>query len=210
MALGQDPGVDARTDLDAQAGPGECPARARERPDLDLSGWWALEQRETSRASNASPVSSPGTVGPVSSWDETCQAEAVSGGGASAGTATSSDALAGPPASAGTGPELRVVPPAPRRRRHTLFHLWALVKAAFLVWNVEWAMSYVHAKLAEDVCAYGALCLFAGVGARWRKRFFGPAQLVRPELYEDIGQWLYRVGTVLVICGGVLYLLPLH
>ena len=26
----------------------------------------------------------------------------------------------------------------------------------------------------------------------------------RPEMYEDIGQWLYRIGTVLVLVGGTL------
>jgi hypothetical protein len=85
--------------------------------------------------------------------------------------------------------------------------LWALVKMGSLAWSTEWAMGYIHARLGEWVCSYGAVCLFAGVGGRWRRRFFGPGQLREPEFYEEIGQWLYRIGTVLVLCGGVIYLL---
>jgi len=42
------------------------------------------------------------------------------------------------------------------------------------------------------------------VGAHWRRRFFGPGQLMEPELYEEIGHWLYRIGSVLVLVGGAL------
>lgn len=54
------------------------------------------------------------------------------------------------------------------------------------------------------MCGYGAVCLFAGVGAHWRRRFFGPGQLMEPELYEEIGHWLYRIGSILVLVGGAL------
>ena len=70
---------------------------------------------------------------------------------------------------------------------------------AYTAW---WAMGYVHAGAGTTVSAYGAVCLFAGFGARWRKRFFGPGQLIEPELYEEIGRWLYRLGVVLVLIGG--------
>jgi hypothetical protein len=75
---------------------------------------------------------------------------------------------------------------------------------ASLVYTTWWAMGYIHAKTGTTVCAYGAICLFAGVGARWRRRFFGPGQLIEPELYEDIGHWLYRAGVCLVLVGGAL------
>jgi hypothetical protein len=96
--------------------------------------------------------------------------------------------------------------PAWQRRRRWLpaTRLWAAVKMASLVYTTWWALGYLHAKVGTAICAYGGICLFAGVGARWRKRFFGPGQLIEPELYEDIGQWLYRIGTALVLAGGAL------
>ncbi len=99
-----------------------------------------------------------------------------------------------------------VAVPAWQRRQRWLAwaRLWAVVKMASLTYSTSWALGYVHAKVAEQVCAYGGICLFAGVGARWRKRFFGPGQLIEPELYEDIGHWLYRIGAALVLAGGAL------
>ena len=65
------------------------------------------------------------------------------------------------------------VAPAWQRRRRWLpvTRLWALVKMASLVYTTWWALGYLHAKLGTSVCAYGGICLFAGVGARWRKRW---------------------------------------
>jgi hypothetical protein len=81
---------------------------------------------------------------------------------------------------------------------------WALVKVVSLAYSTWWTMGYLHAGLGTSVSAYGAVCLFAGFGARWRKRFFGPGQLVEPEVYEEVGRWLYRIGVVLVLVGGAL------
>ncbi len=75
---------------------------------------------------------------------------------------------------------------------------------AFLAYSAWWAMGYLHARLGETLCGYGAVCLFSAVGARWRKRYFGPGQQLEPELYEFISGWLYRAGVVLVLVGGVL------
>ena len=83
--------------------------------------------------------------------------------------------------------------------------LWALARLALLAWSVQWAMGYLHASGGEVVCAYGAACLFAGFGARWRRRFFGPGQLLEPELYEEVSTWLYRAGAVAVLVGGAVY-----
>jgi hypothetical protein len=80
--------------------------------------------------------------------------------------------------------------------------LWALAKMASLAYTTWWAMEYVHASPGATASAYGAVCLFAGFGARWRKRFFGPGQIIEPELYEEIGRWMYRLGVVLVLTGG--------
>jgi hypothetical protein len=81
---------------------------------------------------------------------------------------------------------------------------WALVKVVSLAYSTWWTMGYLHAGSGTSVSAYGAVCLFAGFGARWRKRFFGPGQLVEPEVYEELGRWLYRIGVVLVLVGGAL------
>jgi hypothetical protein len=80
---------------------------------------------------------------------------------------------------------------------------WAVAKMAALAYSTWWAMGYLHARLGAELSAYGAVCVFAGVGARWRKRFFGPGQLLEPQLYEAIGTWLYRAGAALILCGGV-------
>jgi hypothetical protein len=78
---------------------------------------------------------------------------------------------------------------------------------ALLAWSVQWTMAYLHAGTGEVVCGYGAACLFAGFGARWRRRFFGPGQLLEPELYEQVGTWLYRAGAAAVLAGGTIYCL---
>jgi hypothetical protein len=101
-----------------------------------------------------------------------------------------------------------VTVPAWQRRQRWLpwARLWAVLKMASLGYTTWWALGYIHANLGAQVCGYGAVCLFAGVGAHWRRRFFGPGQLIEPELYEEIGRWLYRIGSVLVLVGGALSL----
>jgi hypothetical protein len=99
--------------------------------------------------------------------------------------------------------------PRPPRRLHgriVLSRLWALIKMASLAYTTWWAMGYVHARLGAAVTAYGAVCLFAGFGARWRRRFFGPGQLMEPELYEEVGRWLYRAGAAGVLAGGAIFI----
>jgi hypothetical protein len=94
-------------------------------------------------------------------------------------------------------------PPAWRRRRRWLMatRAWALAKMAALAYTTWWAMGYLHAHLGARLCGYGVACLFSAVGARWRRRYFGPGQLLEPELYEAMGRWLYRVGAALVVVG---------
>ncbi|HET9059937.1 MAG TPA: hypothetical protein VFN61_08450 [Acidimicrobiales bacterium] len=105
--------------------------------------------------------------------------------------------------------DLSAIPERPRPRGPAPAHIWltrvwALVKMASLGASTWWAMSSIHAHLGALICAYGAVALFSGVGARWRKRYFGPGQLIEPELYEALGSLLYRVGTALVLVGGVI------
>jgi hypothetical protein len=151
--------------------------------DLSTSGWWTAERRRLGLPSVPS--------GAVTS---------------------ASDNLAGATGLVmpGTGPEARPSPAIPagaasrrRRGRTTLTRLWAVLKVASLAYTTWWAMGYLRASLGTSLSAYGAVSLFAGFGARWRKRFFGPGQLIEPELYEEAGRWLYRLGVALVLIGGV-------
>jgi hypothetical protein len=75
---------------------------------------------------------------------------------------------------------------------------------ASLGYTTFWALGYIHARIGAALCGWGGVCLFAAVGAHWRRRFFGPGQLLEPELYEEIGRWLYRLGVALVLVGGAL------
>ncbi len=161
----------------------ETPIQAEpQRTDPSTSGWWAAERRRLDRPSlPPAPIAS-------SSHNAT-------------GTATL--------VLTGTGPEAGPSPALPagagsRRRRGWIWltRLWALVKVASLVYTTWWAMGYLHAGLGTKLSAYGAVSLFAGFGARWRKRFFGPGQLIEPDLYEEVGRWLYRLGVALVLVGG--------
>jgi hypothetical protein len=198
-----------------------------EQADLARSDWWAAEQRrvgstgsplprsqlgpaEWADAASLAPLSrgtvaaSPigtGTVGTGTVGTGTVGSGAVVTGTVGRGTAA---ALAVPsPAESGLAAGTAVVT-GPRRRRGwiPLTRLWALLKVASMAYTTWWAMGYVHAGVGTTVSAYGAVCLFAGFGARWRKRFFGPGQLIEPELYEEIGRWLYRLGVALVLIGG--------
>jgi len=96
--------------------------------------------------------------------------------------------------------------PAWQRRQHWLHftRVWAFVKMAILAYSTWWAMDYIHARLGARLCGYGAVCLFSAVSSRWRKRYFGPGQQLEPEVYEVVQQWLYGVGTVLVLVGGAI------
>ncbi|HUC14931.1 MAG TPA: hypothetical protein VMS00_10810 [Acidimicrobiales bacterium] len=96
-----------------------------------------------------------------------------------------------------------------RQRWIPWLRLWALVKIASLSYSTWWALGYLHEKLATQVCVYGAMCLYAAVRSHWsgrRFRLFGPGMSIEPEFYEEIGRWLYRVGVVLVLCGGAVFL----
>ena len=94
----------------------------------------------------------------------------------------------------------------PKARSRVVFtRLWAFIKMASLGYTTWWTMGYIHARIGEAICGYGAVCLFAGFGARWRRRFFGPGQLLEPELYEEVGIWFYRVGVLGVLVGGAIY-----
>jgi hypothetical protein len=84
--------------------------------------------------------------------------------------------------------------------------VWAALKMASFAYSTWWLVATAKVPLGTTICAYGLASFIAGLGARWRRRWFGPGQLLEPELYEEIGRWLYRLGTVLVLAGGALYI----
>ncbi len=96
-----------------------------------------------------------------------------------------------------------------RQRWIPWLRLWALVKMASLSYTTWWALGYLHENLGTQICAYGAMCLYAAVRSRWsgrRFRLFGPGMSIEPEFYEELGRWFYRAGVVLVLCGGAVFL----
>ncbi len=171
-------------------------AAAPGRADLEAAGWWEAERR-AGHVPGAGPVEVPaGPRGPGLLPPGTPEAPQVAG-------------LLAPPGQASGNPLGGSVPARAGKRRGwaALAHLWALAKLATLAYTAHWAMALAHARLGPQLSAYGVTCLFAGFGARWRRRSFGPGQVLEPELYEELGRWLYRLGTVLVVCGGAVTLL---
>jgi hypothetical protein len=162
-------------------------AEEPEQTDLSASGWWAAEQRRLGLSSPGLNSLPPGPV-PSCSHDLT----------ETTGLVRTDARLEGRPS-----PEVPLGTASRRRRGWIPFtRLWAVLKMASLAYTTWWAMGYLHASLGTRLSAYGAVSLFAGFGARWRKRFFGPGQLIEPDLYEEVGRWLYRLGVALVLIGG--------
>ncbi len=171
-------------------------------PSLSMTDWLAAERRRAresviSEAIGASWAGGAGTgfagtggaaTGPSGIGDGSLGADALETAGSGAG--------------APAGPAAPVVARPPRRRRLYVTRLWALVKVGSMAYTTAWAMSFAHAGAGAEISAYGAVCLFAGFGARWRKRFFGAGQIIEPELYEELGRYLYRAGVALVLVGG--------
>lgn len=61
-----------------------------------------------------------------------------------------------------------------------------------------------HATFAIDVFVYGLVFLAAGFTMRWTAWGFGLGQVLKPELYDEIGLWLIRLGTVMSLAGSFL------
>jgi len=97
-----------------------------------------------------------------------------------------------------------------RQRLVKFTRAWAVVKMAISAVSTWLSMSSLHAKLGETVCGYGVVCFWWAIGPHWRKRCFGPGQKLEPDLYEGIASWCWRIGTVLVLVGGGIYLLQLR
>lgn len=163
----------------------------------------------------------PGPAGPPAQPWQTDPGQAV-GRGTERGSAAPWDPLAPPAAPVAKRPldlaESSALPQAgsfatpawqERQRWIPWLRLWALVKMVSLTYTTWWALGYLHEKLGTQICAYGAMCLYAAVRSRWsgrRFRLFGPGMSIEPEFYEELGRWFYRAGVVLVLCGGAVFL----
>jgi hypothetical protein len=156
-------------------------------PDLNLADWRAAEERRV----RPPATSSGNAAGPPVDL--------------SARGARAWDTRRPQPATSGPTREKR---PWQARRGWVYFtRVWAVVKISISAASTWWTMHDLHAHLGAMVSAYGLICFYWAVGPHWRKRFFGPGQQLEPELYEDVVGWLWRAGTVLVLCGGVMYAL---
>jgi hypothetical protein len=159
-------------------------------PDVNTADWSAAHRRRTGSSEEIAPVRDVSTQWEITPLGET-------------GPAFGAPVVLGiEPQPLLTTPVAVAKPPRRQTRWIYLMRLWALVKMGSLAYTTWWAMGSVHASPGATASAYGAVCLFAGFGARWRKRFFGPGQIVEPELYEEVGRWMYRLGVVLVLIGG--------
>jgi hypothetical protein len=117
-----------------------------------------------------------------------------------------------PDESAARAPRSWTEPEWKRRQRWlAATRLWAFLKIVSLAYTIWWLLGYAHARTGTRLCIYGFMCLLVGMvghlpSLHWPLRFFGPGQKLEPELYEYVGKWFYRLGVVLVVCGGVLAL----
>lgn len=107
-------------------------------------------------------------------------------------------------AAAGVAP--RSEPSRRRQRWIKLTRCYAVLKMASFSYSSWWLIGMAKANLGTTVCCYGMACFMVGAGGRWRRRWFGPGQLLEPELYEGIGTWAFRIGSVVVLAGGALWL----
>ena len=87
--------------------------------------------------------------------------------------------------------------------------LWALLKMASFFYSTWWVLGMGHPTPAIKACALGGACYFVAVGGRWRKRWFGPGQLLEPDLYELVGRCAALAGTVAVLASGAFYVAAL-
>jgi hypothetical protein len=159
--------------------------------DLNTADWHAAEQRR---------LGSPGEQGP----DTTVRAARPPVDLAAGWQGAAAGARSAPPSPS------RDIPRWKKRQRLLKFtRAWAMVKMSISAVSTWLTMSSLHAKSGEVVSAYGVACFWWAIGPHWRKRCFGPGQQLEPELYEVVAKWCWRLGTVLVLVGGVIYFFQL-
>jgi len=78
-----------------------------------------------------------------------------------------------------------------------------VTKLILLLGLVQSLLSAADAGFATDVLVYGLVLLFAGFMMRWTTWAYGLAQVLWPDLYEEIGLWLLRLGVAMSFAGAV-------
>lgn len=168
--------------------------------DLNLRDWQAAEQRRAATSTAASRLEAapldlsegpaPALGGPAPTW--------------APGAGEQSAVPAWAPVA---GVQAAAAPAWQARLRWVRWaRAWAAVKMTISAVSFWFTMEYLHAGWGEMMAGYGVLCFWWAVGPHWRKRCFGPGQQLEPELYELVAKWLWRIGSVLVLCGAALYL----
>jgi hypothetical protein len=74
--------------------------------------------------------------------------------------------------------------------------------ALFALADIDLAAA--HAGLATDLVVYGIVLMFAGFMMRWTTWDFGLGQVLWPDVYEEIGLWLLRLGIAMSFIGGLI------
>ncbi len=82
-----------------------------------------------------------------------------------------------------------------------------ILKMFLIGWLVNTDLFAAHAGVWTYMCAYGAVGVFVGFAMRWTSWTFGLSQVLYPELYEEVGFWLVRLGIAVASVGYLGYLI---
>ena len=78
-----------------------------------------------------------------------------------------------------------------------------LAKLALLVVISNVELRAAHAGIATDVLVYGLVLLVSGFMMRWTTWAYGLGQVLWPDLYDEIGLWLLRLGIAMAFVGAL-------
>jgi hypothetical protein len=82
-----------------------------------------------------------------------------------------------------------------------------ILKLYLIGWLVNTDLSAAHAGVWTYMCAYGVVGVFVGLAMRWTSWTFGLSQVLYPELYGQVGFWLFRLGIAVASVGYLGYLI---
>lgn len=95
----------------------------------------------------------------------------------------------------------------PRRLWPTLGAIIAasagLAKVAVFLAIAHIDVGATHAGIATVLFVFGVVLLFCGFTMRWTSWDFGLAQVLYPDLYDELGLWLLRIGVVMACFGAI-------
>ena len=95
----------------------------------------------------------------------------------------------------------------PRRLWPTLGAIIAasagLAKVAVFLAIAHIDLGAAHAGVAIVLFVFGVVLPFCGFTMRWTAWDFGLGQVLHPDLYDELGLWLLRLGSVAACIGAV-------